>query len=138
MIYTDFGAHGYLQHQTFIERLEKHLECSVEFHEYNKETFSKDRNDIQLLVKREIDSYRPIMLYFDNKDDFGHATVIDGYAQMKNSFLVHLNMGWGGRHDGWYDLFHRIIGIRDDLQTRFLIMIKPRKNKVSHKDNKEK
>lgn len=31
----------------------------------------------------------------------------------------------GGNHDGWYDLFHRIAGVRDDLETRFLITIKP-------------
>ena len=33
-----------------------------------------------------------------------------------------------GSQDGWYNLFHRIIGVRDDMQTRFLITIKPQNN----------
>ena len=65
------------------------------------------------------------MLYFDNGKDFGHAAALDGYALVDDRFLVHLNMGWGGKHDGWYDLFDRLIGSRDDLQTRFLVTIAP-------------
>jgi len=125
VLYTDFGAHGYLEHETFVERLESHLNSSVEFHEYDKEDYLLDRAAIRSLAMREIDSGRPIMLYFDNGKDFGHSVVIDGYAELDDKFLVHLNMGWGGRHDGWYDLFHRIVGVRDDLKTRFLITIKP-------------
>jgi hypothetical protein len=67
-----------------------------------------------------------LMLYFDHSKDFGHAAVLDGYTGERDAFLVHLNMGWGGRHDGWYDLFQRFVGVRDDLQTRFLITIIPR------------
>jgi hypothetical protein len=125
VLYTDFGAHGYLEHETFTERIETHLNSSVEFNEYDKESYLRDRGTIRSLVMREINAKRPIMLYFDNGKDFGHAAVLDGYADTDQAFLVHLNMGWGGRHDGWYDLFHAIIGIRDDLQTRFLVTIRP-------------
>jgi hypothetical protein len=125
VLHTDFGAHGYLEHETFTERLENHLNSSVEFNEYDNESYLRDRDGIRSLVMREIDAKRPIMLYFDNGKDFGHAAVIDGYKDTDQAFLVHLNMGWGGRYDGWYDLFHRIIGVRDDLQTRFLVTIKP-------------
>ncbi|UCG86733.1 MAG: C10 family peptidase [Gemmatimonadota bacterium] len=125
VLYTDFGAHGYLEHETFVDRLQHHLNVSVEFHEYDKESFLSERTEIQSLVRREIGWSRPIMLYFDNGKDFGHAVVVDGYTEVDETFLVHLNMGWGGRHDGWYDLFRRIIGVRDDMQTRFLITIKP-------------
>jgi len=38
-----------------------------------------------------------------------------------------------GSQDGWYNLFHRIIGVRDDLQTRFLITIKPQNNIIKKK-----
>lgn len=86
------------------------------------------------MVMTEINANRPLMFYFDNGKDFGHAAVIDGYTQEKNSFLVHLNMGWGGLHDGWYDLFHRIIGVRDDLQTRFFVTINPKGKTISQND----
>jgi hypothetical protein len=126
ILYTDFGAHGYLEHETFVERMENHLNTSVEFFEYDKESFQSDSPAIRSLVIRELHERRPLMLYFDNGEDFGHAAVIDGYAEADGGFLVHLNMGWGGKHDGWYDLFHRIIGVRDDLQNRFLITIEPK------------
>jgi hypothetical protein len=125
VIHKDFGGDGYLDHQTFVERLESHLDCSVAFHEFGKDGYLRKRDEIRSLVMEEIESRRPIMFYFDNGKDFGHAAVIDGYAEVDDAFVVHLNMGWGGRHNGWYDLFDRITGMRDDLQTRFLVTIKP-------------
>jgi len=80
---------------------------------------------IEALVRTEVDAARPLMIYFDNGKDFGHASVLDGYTEENDTFLVHMNMGWGSRHDGWYDLFGRFIGVRDDLQTRFLVTIQP-------------
>ena len=126
LLYTDFGAHGYLEHDTFVERVQNQLSSSVQFHEYEKERYLTETTAIRSLVVHEIDANRPMMLYFDNGKDFGHAAVIDGYADVDDRFLVHINMGWGGLHDGWYDLFHRIIGVRDDLQTRFLVTIEPK------------
>jgi hypothetical protein len=125
VIHKDFAGDGYLHHDTFVERLEEHLGCSAEFHEFDKEGFLRSRPSIESLVRTEIDAGRPLMIYFDNGKDFGHAAVLDGYTEQNDAFLVHLNMGWGGRHDGWYDLFGRFIGVRDDLQTRFLVTIQP-------------
>ena len=126
ILHTDFGASGYLEHETFVDRVEGHLGCAVAFHEYDKARFLEERDEITALVRREIRSERPLMLYFDNGKDFGHAAVVDGFIDTNGTALVHLNMGWGGRHDGWYDLFERFIGVRDDLQNRFLITITPR------------
>ena len=127
IIYTDFGSSGYLEHETMMSRIEKHLNCSVGFYEYQKQNYLNEQNKIRSLIKNEIDAQRPLMLYFDNADDFGHAAVLDGYIENNDRFLVHLNMGWGGRNDGWYDPFKKIIGIRDDLQNRFLITFNPNK-----------
>lgn len=125
LIYTDFGSHGYLEHETMISRLEKHLNCEVSFHEYKKDKYLQDQVEIKQLIKQEIDSNRPIMIYFDNGEDFGHAAVLDGYFEQDNHFLIHLNMGWGGQYDGWYNAFGKFIGMRDDLQNRFLITFDP-------------
>ena len=97
----------------------------MNFHEYAKERFLTEQDIIRDLVKREIDANRPLMLYFDNGKDFGHTAALDGYIDRNGKFFVHLNMDWGGRHDGWYDLFHCFMGVRDDLQNRFLITIEP-------------
>lgn len=125
LIYTDFGSSGYLEHDTFVPRLEKHLHCFIGFHQYSKERYLKSKNQIIALIKSEIDARRPLMLYFDNGDDFGHAAALDGYTVQNNQFLVHLNMGWGGIENGWYDPFNKIFGLRDDLQNRFLITFYP-------------
>ena len=127
LIYTDFGSSGYLEHETMMSRIERHLNCSVGFYEYKKQSYLNEHNKIRVLIKDEIDAQRPLMLYFDNGDDFGHAAVLDGYIEKNDQFLVHLNMGWGGRNDGWYDPFWKIIGVRDDLQNRFLITFSPNK-----------
>ncbi|MCB0731982.1 MAG: C10 family peptidase [Ignavibacteriae bacterium] len=52
---------------------------------------------------------------------------MDGYIESNDQLLVHLNMGWGGRNDGWYDPFCKIIGLLDDIQNRLLISIMPNK-----------
>lgn len=125
LIHKYFAGDGYLHHETFIDRLEEHLDCSAEFYEFDKESYLAASASIEELVRTELAARRPLMIYFDNGKDFGHAAVLDGYAEENEAFLVHLNMGWGGRHDGWYDLFGRFIGVRDDLQTRFLVTIAP-------------
>ena len=101
------------EHSSFIRRLEDHMGCVAAIDEYDKADFLQARDEVISLVKQEIDASRPLMLYFDNGDDWGHAAVLDGYVERGDQFIVHLNMGWGGRYDGWYDLFHRIMGVRD-------------------------
>lgn len=57
-----------------------------------------------------IDGYRYNNSVFkDTKaksDDSGktaHAVVIDGYRYQNSVFQVHLNYGWGGKNNGWYN-----------------------------------
>ena len=126
LIYTNFGSSGYIEHETMMERIETHLNCDVGFYEYTKATWLGSQPEIRALIQREIDARRPMMIYFDNGDDFGHATVIDGYVLQNGQFFVHLNMGWGGKHDGWYQPFEKLIGMRDDLQNRFLVTVSPK------------
>lgn len=33
----------------------------------------------------------------------GHAVVLDGYGRIDGRWYYHLNMGWGGNGDGWYN-----------------------------------
>jgi hypothetical protein len=34
----------------------------------------------------------------------GHAVVFDGTAEENNDLYVHVNFGWGGKSDGWFDI----------------------------------
>lgn len=126
LIYTNFGASGYVENETMMDRIETHLNCDVGFYEYTKATWLDNQPEIRALIQREMGARRPMMIYFDNGDDFGHAAVIDGYAEQNGKFLVHLNMGWGGKHNGWYQPFEKFMGMRDDLRNRFLITVSPK------------
>lgn len=39
-------------------------------------------------------------------DGYGHAVVVDGYGYQANLTYHHLNMGWGGGENAWYNLPH--------------------------------
>jgi hypothetical protein len=53
------------------------------------------------LIYHELNQYGPI--YYDGVSDGGggHAFVLDGYDE---SGLVHINWGWGGKSDGFFDI----------------------------------
>jgi len=46
--------------------------------------------------------HRPAILAIHRSDGMGHAIVADGYSE-RNQFF-HLNMGWNGSDNGWYDI----------------------------------
>jgi len=53
------------------------------------------------LMRSELMAGRPVLYMAQQENgDAGHAFVIDGY---ENNGKVHVNFGWGGRADGWYD-----------------------------------
>jgi hypothetical protein len=124
-IQKDFGGDGIMNHEGFIGRLHDHLGANAVLHEFEKTEYLGREGEVSSLLKAELDEGRPLMLYFDNGKDWGHAAVVDGYVEVEDRLLVHLNMGWEGRDDGWYDPFERIMGVRDDLQNRFLLTIRP-------------
>ena len=71
----------------------------------------------------EIDHHRPCMLYLENIDKTsGHAVAIDGY-QMGRNFEVHLNMGWNGGEDGFYE-YDKPISIYDNNSVRGVMFIR--------------
>jgi hypothetical protein len=53
------------------------------------------------ILKQQIDSGLPVYYRGDNEDDSDHAWIIDGYD---NNGKFHINWGWTGRNDGWYDV----------------------------------
>ena len=80
-------------------------------------------------ITDEIDAYRPCMLYVENlAGTTGHAVAIDGYEWRNNDFWVHLNMGWYGDDDGFYD-YDQPISIYDNNSLRRLIFIRLSPNK---------
>jgi len=57
-------------------------------------------------IKANIDNYCPVFYTLDS-DYGGHAVVCDGYA---GGNTIHLNLGWSGTWDAWYNLDSVIAG----------------------------
>jgi len=108
IVQKDFSTVNYVDieksnnHKT---QIEEHFNCRYESYTFINESsladlFAKNDSFIQL-IKKEIDSRRPIGLYYI-WDQSGHAIVIDGYTEKEGKFYVHANYGWSGHSDGWY------------------------------------
>lgn len=52
------------------------------------------------IIRRELDEGRPV-LYSGNSQEGGHLFICDGYDE---TGLYHINWGWSGLLDGYYDL----------------------------------
>ena len=53
----------------------------------------------------ELKNGRPIIYSGYRKDESsGHTFVVDGYKEEKGKILFHVNWGWGGTANGYYDI----------------------------------
>lgn len=64
-------------------------------------------------IRQEIEAGRPVLYCgYDNTSsgtDAGHAFVMDGYDPSTGFF--HVNWGWGGGGDGWFDLYNKQLNV---------------------------
>ena len=65
-------------------------------------------------TRSELRASRPLIAYFDDILGvnhslgikivrIGHAAFFDGIAEDSGRLIVHVNFGWGGASDGWYE-----------------------------------
>ncbi|MCO4746435.1 MAG: C10 family peptidase [Proteobacteria bacterium] len=68
----------------------------------SKDAFQYSDAEWQALMHAELDAGRPVLYMAQQVDaNAGHAFVIDGYRDVDGK--VHVNWGWGGYANGWYD-----------------------------------
>ena len=69
---------------------------------YNRSDFLTPKRDslYRQLIFSELKAGRPILYRGTNKEGYGHLFIIDGCKKEK----VHVNMGWAGDGNGYYDL----------------------------------
>jgi len=53
------------------------------------------------MVYAELAAHRPVLYSGQDPSSGGHAFLLDGYNEQG---LVHVNWGWAGLYDGWFDL----------------------------------
>ncbi len=56
------------------------------------------------MINPNLDSGNPVILGIDDSQGDGHAVVADGYGYQSSTLYHHLNMGWDGDDDVWYNL----------------------------------
>jgi hypothetical protein len=54
------------------------------------------------MINPNLDAKKPVILGI--KGSYGHAVVCDGYGYNSSTLYHHLNMGWAGTDDVWYNL----------------------------------
>jgi|GEM_PF-2602782 len=62
-------------------------------------------NGLPAMLNANMDAGYPAMLAIESSDETaGHAVVCDGYGYDQRTLYHHINMGWGGSSDAWYNL----------------------------------
>jgi hypothetical protein len=122
VIQKNFGTMGYcLNSSEMVDELIDHFQYISVQTEVVKNPSIYDIID-------EIDNHRPFMLYLENiAGTQGHAVAIDGYKWSRD-FEAHLNMGWYGNDNGFYE-YNKPIDIYDNNSVRTVIFIRLAPNK---------
>jgi hypothetical protein len=64
---------------------------------------NQDPANFSSTINPNLDAGYPVILGL-SRDSGGHAVICDGYGYDLSSLYHHLNMGWGGYNDAWYNL----------------------------------
>lgn len=56
------------------------------------------------MVNPNLDASHPVIFVIFNPEDVGHTVVGDGYGYNAATLYHHINMGWAGFEDAWYNL----------------------------------
>jgi hypothetical protein len=68
------------------------------------------------MINQELDAFRPVLISIQGEPS-SHMAIIDGKMDRDGVTLYHINMGWGGDHNRFYDLRDPIVlESKDDQQ----------------------
>lgn len=76
---------------------------------------------LQNMILPNMDARCPVLLGIANtNENYGHSIVCDGYGYDSSTLYCHLNMGWLGLDDAWYNLpaIETTAGVSFDLVTK--------------------
>ncbi|HHC11487.1 MAG TPA: hypothetical protein ENK79_02495 [Campylobacterales bacterium] len=90
-----------------VEQFIKYFDYSTAIDTLNRD--SSNYSEFIEVIKQEIDALRPVLLTFP-----GHLTVADGYSEDTTGSYVHVNMGWGGYNDEFYNLDEDVLYFQTD------------------------
>ena len=100
--------------ETFLSKIHQALLSTFKFQNAiftiatNSNQLTDDFERFQKIVNPNIDAKCPVI--FALSGTAGHTVVCDGYGYNDSTPFYHINMGWGGYADGWYNLPEIISG----------------------------
>ncbi len=59
--------------------------------------------NLYTIINPNLDAGEPVMLSIENSSD-GHEVVCDGYGYLNGTMYHHVNLGWQGTANAWYNL----------------------------------
>ncbi len=72
-----------------------------------QQTHSEDPEFFDI-IDQEIDARRPVLISIQGHP-IDHMAIVDGKMHRNGKTLYHINMGWGGQHNRFYDLSQSIV-----------------------------
>jgi len=102
---TQFGLGPHEQSGAAFDmsRFITHFGFSSDIHQ----TLSQDPNFFDI-IDQELNAKRPVLISIKGKP-IDHMAIVDGKIRRHGTTLYHINMGWGGQHNQFYDLKRPIV-----------------------------
>lgn len=70
---------------------------------YNS-SYSIPGANLNNMINPNLDARFPVLLGIIDPDTIGHEVIVDGYGYSSSTLYHHLNLGWAGTADAWYNL----------------------------------
>jgi hypothetical protein len=70
---------------------------------YNS-SYSIPSPNLNNMINPNLDARFPVLLGIIDPDTIGHEIIVDGYGYDNATLYHHLNLGWAGTADAWYNL----------------------------------
>jgi hypothetical protein len=70
---------------------------------YNS-SYSIPSANLNNMINPNLDARFPVLLGIIDPDTIGHEIIVDGYGYNNATLYHHLNLGWAGTADAWYNL----------------------------------
>jgi len=71
---------------------------------YNNSYYSIPGPNLNSMINPNLDARFPVLLGIIDASVIGHEVVVDGYGYSSATLYHHLNLGWTGIADAWYNL----------------------------------
>jgi hypothetical protein len=71
---------------------------------YNNSHYTIPGPNLNNMINPNLDARFPVLLGIIDASTLGHEVVVDGYGYSSATLYHHLNLGWTGTADAWYNL----------------------------------